>query len=244
MNGFRPARAMVLAAGRGRRMRPLTDRVPKPLVRVGGRTLLDRVLDSLLHAGVETAVVNVHWLAERIERSLAGRAAPRIVVSRETEPLETGGGIANALGLLGGDAFFAANADILWSDGPVPALERLAAAWRDADMDALLLVHPAGTASGYDGPGDFRMEASGRLARRGGDDRAPLVFLGLQILHPRLFDGAPDGVFPLGTLYRRAEDAGRLFGIAHDGAWHHVGTPAAVAEAEAWLERVSPKENA
>ncbi len=235
---------MVLAAGRGRRMRPLTDRVPKPLVRVGGRTLLDRVLDRLVRAGVGTAVVNVHWLAERIERSLAGRAAPRIVVSRETEPLETGGGIANALDLLGGDAFFAANADILWSDGPVPAPERLAAAWRDADMDALLLVHPTANARGYAGAGDFRMDASGRLARRGGEGRAPLVFTGLQILHPRLFDGAPDGAFPLGIAYRRAENAGRLFGIAHDGAWHHVGTPAAVAEAEAWLERNSGREEA
>ena len=237
MTGRPPDRAMVLAAGRGLRLRPLTDRTPKPLIAVGGRTMLDRVLDHLAAAGVGTAVVNAHWLAGQIEERLAARAAPRIVLSPEAELLETGGGVANALAHLGAGPFFAANADIVWTDGPAPALGRLAAAWRDAAMDALLLVHPVAGAVGYDGAGDFRIDASGRLAARGGAAAAPLAFTGVQILHPRLFADAPGGAFSLNVLYRRAAAAGRLFGLVHDGAWYHVGTPSALAAARAALER-------
>ena len=231
-----PARAMVLAAGRGLRMRPLTDRVPKPLIAVGGVTMLERVLDHLAAAGVETAVVNTHWHADQVEERLAARFVPRVVVSRETDLLETGGGVVNALPRLGTAAFFVANADIVWTDGPSPALGRLAAAWRDAVMDALLLVHPVTGAVGYDGAGDFHMDASGRLAARAAAG-APLVFAGVQILHPRLFADAPGGAFSLNVLYRRAAAAGRLFGLVHDGAWYHVGTPPALAAARAAFDR-------
>ena len=232
-----PARAMVLAAGRGLRMRPLTDRVPKPLIAVGGLTMLERVLDHLAAAGVGTAVVNTHWLADQVEERLVARRVPRIVVSREAELLETGGGVVNALPDLGAGAFFVANADVVWTDGPAPALGRLAAAWNDAVMDALLLVHPVAGAVGYDGAGDFHMDASGRLAARGAAGAAPLVFTGVQILHPRLFAEAPGEAFSLNVLYRRAATAGRLFGLVHDGAWYHVGTPPALAAARAAFDR-------
>ncbi len=230
-----PARAMVLAAGRGIRMRPLTDRVPKPLIEVGGMTMLERVLDHLAAAGVETAVVNIHWLADQVEERLAARRVPRIVISREADLLETGGGVVNALPDLGAGAFFVANADIVWTDGPAPALGRLATAWNDAAMDALLLVYPVAGAVGYNGAGDFHMDASGRLAARG--TAAPLVFTGVQILHPRLFADAPGRVFSLNVIYRRAAAAGRLFGLVHDGAWYHVGTPSAFAAARAAFNR-------
>lgn len=226
---------MVLAAGLGLRLRPLTDKVPKPLVRVAGRTMLDRVLDHLVVAGVERAVVNSHHLADQIEAHLAARDAPPVVLSHEPELLETGGGIVRALPRLGPRAFYAANADIIWADGPTPALARLAAAWNDDAMDALLLVHPHGRAVGFDGAGDFFRARSGALRRRGGRSRAPYVFTGVQVLHPRLFDGAPAGAFSMNVLYDRALADGRLFGLVHDGDWFHVGTPAALAEAETIL---------
>lgn len=229
----RPKRAMVLAAGLGLRMRPLTETTPKPLIEVAGRTMLDHALDRLAEAGVEVAVVNTHWLPEQIEKHLEGRTSPAIVISREDELLETGGGIARALPQLGEEAFYAVNADIVWRDGAIPALARLAAAWNDAEMDALLLVQATVRATGYSGDGDFMMDPLGRLARRPERVVAPFVFAGVQILHPRLFEGAPAGAFSLNRLYDRAMEAGRLYGIAHDGEWYHVGTPEAVAEAAA-----------
>jgi MurNAc alpha-1-phosphate uridylyltransferase len=228
---------MVLAAGLGLRMRPITETRPKPLVGLAGRTLLDRALDALDQAGVEQAVVNTHYLGAMIEVHLAGRARPRTVLSPEDELLETGGGVARALPHLGGDPFYVVNADIAWTDGATPALARLAAAWRDEAMDALLLLHPTDAATGYDGSGDFFLEDGGALRRRGDADRAPYVFTGVQILHPRLFAGAPAGRFSLTVLYDRAREAGRLAGIVHDGDWHHIGTPAGLAEAEARLAR-------
>lgn len=233
MTGRPLSRAMVLAAGLGVRMRPLTDTVPKPLIEIAGETMLDRALDRLAAAGIETAVVNTHWLSEKIEARLAHRSAPKIVVSREDQLLETGGGIVNALGHLGEEAFFAVNADIVWRDGTIPALERMARAWHEADMDGLLLLQSTVRATGYSGDGDFLMDPLGRLSRRPERQIAPYVFTGLQILHPRLFDGAPDGAFSLNRLYDRAIAGDRLYGIAHDGDWFHVGTPDAIAEAEA-----------
>lgn len=229
---------MVLAAGLGTRMRPITHHTPKPLVSVGGRTMLDRALDAMAAAGVSRAVVNVHHLPERIRSHLAARtAAPPTVVSDETAALlETGGGIRKALPLLGPDPFFAANADIIWTDGPVPALARLATAWDPARMDALLLLARREAAHGYDGQGDFRLDADGRIpGRRGSAESAPYIFAGVQILKPEVFAGTPEGAWSLNLVFDRLLAEGRLFGLVHDGAWYHVGTPGDIAPTEALM---------
>ena len=223
---------MVLAAGLGKRMRPLTETVPKPLIEVGGRTMLDRALDRLESFGIEEVVVNRHHLGERIDAHLAARSSPRTATSREDALLDTGGGVANALGRLGDAPFFVVNADIAWLDGPTPALERLARGWDDAAMDALLLMHRCVAAYGYDGRGDYFMEPDGALRRRADTDVSPYVFTGVQLLHPRLFEGVPEGPFSLNLLYDRAQQAGRLFGVVHDGEWFHIGTPAALKTAD------------
>lgn len=227
MNG--PARtprvAMVLAAGEGRRMRPLTEDTPKPLLELLGETLIDRVLDRLAAAGVERAVVNTHHLAGRIAAHLADRRMPEIVLSPEEALLDTGGGVANALDHLGEQPFYVLNGDVLWLDGTRPALERLARHWNDDDMDALLLVHPTVRAHGYSGLGDFLVDGLGRARRRAQREVAPFVFTGIQMLHPRLFRDAPEPPFSLNVLYDQAEAAERLYAVAHDGKWFHVGTP-------------------
>ena len=233
--GCAPRHAMVLAAGLGLRMRPITDKLPKPLVPVLNRTLLDRTLDRLEEAGVREAVVNVHHLGEMIERHLRDRRAPRITLSVEETRLETGGGVAKALPLLGDTPFVVANGDVLWLDGPRPALDRLAAAWDDERMDALLLLHPTAEAFGYRGDGDFLMDPEGRLVRRPQREIAPYLFAGVQILHPRLFEDQPAGSFSLNLLYDRAIERGRLFGVLHDGEWFHVGTPEDLAVAENYM---------
>ena len=230
---FVPSHSMVLAAGLGLRMRPLTQNVPKPLLEVGGATMLDHALDRLEDAGVTDVVVNTHWLPEKIEAHLERRAAPSTVISREDDLLETGGGITKALPHLGEAPFYAANADIVWRDGPIAALHRMAAAWNDDEMDALLLVSSTVRTTGYDGDGDFLMDPVGLLERRPERVIAPFVFTGVQILHPRLFENAPDGAFSMNVLYDRALEAGRLFGVVHDGDWYHVGTPPAIAQADA-----------
>lgn len=227
-----PACAMLLAAGLGRRMRAVSDRLPKPLIEVGGRTLIDRALDRFADAGVGRTVVNLHHKGALIEAALARRVAPEILFSPEPELLETGGGVAAALGLLGGTPFFVANSDALWLNGPEDALHRLAAAWDEGNMDGLLLLYPLARTGAYDGPGDFFLTQEGRLTRRGAAAVAPFLFTGVQILHPRLFEGAPGGAFSLNVLYDRALAEGRLYGLVHDGAWFHVGTPAGLAEAE------------
>ena len=226
-------RAMVLAAGLGLRMRPITLTTPKPLVEVAGRSMLDRALDHLAGAGVAELVVNTHWLAERIRHHLAGR--PGVALSHEDVLLETGGGVAQALPLLGDEAFFVVNSDIIWTNGGTPALTRLAEAWDDGRMDALLLLQRTAGAVGYEGPGDFFLSSTGEPRRRKGREVAPYLFSGVQILHPRLFEGAPSGKFSLNVLYDRALEAGRLFAIVHDGRWFHVGTPEALPEVEALL---------
>jgi MurNAc alpha-1-phosphate uridylyltransferase len=232
-------RAMALAAGLGLRLRPITDARPKPLVEVGGRAMLDHALDRLEAAGIEDCVVNLHHLGAMIRAHLAGRVRPRILFSDESDArLETGGGVAKALPLLGRDPFFVVNADIVWFDGPQgSALARLTGLWDDARLDALLLLTPRATAFGYEGPGDFRLDDRGRPSRRGEAAEAPYVFAGVQILSPRLFAAAPPGAFSLNLLYDRALARGRLGAALHDGRWFHVGTPQALADANAILDQ-------
>ena len=229
-------RGMLLAAGLGLRMRPITDRIPKPLVPVAGRTLLDRALDHYAEAGIGEAVVNTHHLADQIAAHLKTRARPTIVLSHERELLETGGGVLNALPLLGDAPFFAANSDALWLNGPLPTLLRLARAWNGAIMDALLLVSVIPGTLGYEGRGDFFMDAIGRLRRRAERDVAPFLFAGVQILHPRLFAGEAPGKFSLNRVYNKALATGRLYGLRHDGAWYHVGDPDGLLAVEARLK--------
>jgi MurNAc alpha-1-phosphate uridylyltransferase len=225
---------MVLAAGRGERMRPLTDRIPKPLISVAGKPLIDHVLDRLAAAGVECAVVNVHYLADLIERHLAGRKAPRITISDERkELLDTGGGVVKALGELGGGPFFHVNSDTLWIDGVQPNLQRLAEAFDPDSMDALLLLAPSISSIGYGGRGDYSMAADGRLTRRAEREVAPFVYAGAAVFRPEMFEGAPAGAFSLTRLFDRAAERGRLHGLRLEGLWMHVGTPDAIAEAEA-----------
>ncbi|MBY0406129.1 MAG: nucleotidyltransferase family protein, partial [Rickettsiales bacterium] len=226
-------KAMVLAAGLGTRMRPITLTTPKPLVKVAGISLLDRVLDWLAASGINDVVVNTHYLAEQVEQAVSTRNQPRVSISPEHDQLlETGGGIARALPLLGGAPFLSANSDTLCMDGATPAITRLCAAWDDAQMDALLLLHPVEKAVGYEGKGDFFLEA-GMLTRRGERASAPYVFTGVQILHPRLFSGAPTGAFSMNALYDK--NLARVRGLVHDGAWLHVGDPAGLKQAEDWL---------
>ena len=225
---------MLLAAGRGERLRPLTDRMPKPLVAVAGKPLIDHVLDRLAAAGVERAAVNVHYLADQIERHLRDRTAPRITISDErAKLLNTGGGVVKALGLLGSEPFIHVNSDTIWIDGVKPNLARLAEAFDPNQMDALLLLAPVADSIGYFGRGDFTMAANGRLTRRVEQDVAPFVYAGAAILRPELFKDAPQGAFSLTTLFARAEAEGRLHGLRLEGVWMHVGTPDAIQQAEA-----------
>lgn len=228
-------RGMVLSAGLGTRMRPITDKIPKPLVRVAGRTLLDRALDHYAEAGLTRVVVNTHYLAGQIDAHVKDRAKPEIALSHEPVLLETGGGVLNALPLLGEAPFFVANSDAMWLNGPISALTRLARAWNGAAMDALLLVSIIPGTLGYEGRGDFFMDPAGRLRRRAERDVAPFLFTGVQILHRRLFDGEAPGKFSLNRVYNKALAAGRLFGLRHDGAWYHVGDPDGLAAVEARL---------
>lgn len=228
-----PHTAMVLAAGKGKRMRPLSAVTPKPLTRVRGRSLIDYCLDGLVAAGVETAVVNVHHMADLVEAHLEGRGAPRIVFSNERDALlETGGGIKRALPLLGGDAFLLRNSDSFWLDGVRPNLHWLARCWDPEKMDILLLVASTVHASGYSGRGDFLLDKDGRLSRRPERLVAPFVYAGAAILEPRLFADTPDGPFSLNLLFDRAIDAGRLYGVRLDGLWINVENPAAISAAE------------
>lgn len=236
---------MVLAAGLGLRMRPLTDHLPKPLVPLGGRALLDHVLDRLAEAQIARAVVNVHYRADQIEAHLAARTSPRIVVSDERDALlDTGGGIARALPLIGGEPFLVHNSDTVWTEHGHRNLDRLIAAWDGADMDCLMLLAPARGSLGYDGRGDFDLDtATGRLTRRPRDGRAAFVFAGVSIVDPRLFVGADalstnGGVFSMNAVWDRALAEGRLCGLVLDGEWMHVGTPEALQAAEERLAAV------
>ena len=228
--------AMVMAAGLGKRMLPLTASRPKPLVEVGGRALIDLMLDHLADAGVTKAVVNVHYLPEMVEAHLAQRAVPRVTFSDERELLlETGGGMLRALPQLP-DPFFCVNSDNVWIDGPRNTLLDLSAAWDPARMDALLLVVPRERAFEHRGKGDFHLDADGRLRRRGPDEeRAPFIYIGAQVVSHRLLRDAPAGPFSTMVLWERAMAEGRLYGAEHAGKWFDVGTPAAIAPAAAAL---------
>jgi len=227
-------RAMVLAAGLGQRMRPITDTLPKPLVAIGGKAMLDHALDRLAEAGIEEAVVNVHHLAGQIEAHVAGRKQPRVTISDErAQLLETGGGVRKALPLLGSEPFFHINSDSLWSEAGPSNIAAMAAAWNPHSMDLLLLLAPRETSIGFDGAGDFFRDEAGRLTRRGRAGSAPYIYAGVAILKPELFADTPEGPFSLNILFDRAIAAGRLHGAVLEGQWLHVGTPEAIAPAEA-----------
>lgn len=231
-----PNRAIVLAAGLGTRMRPYNGHIPKPLVEIGGKSLIDYSLDRLADAGVQRVVVNVHHLADALERHLASRQRPQIVISDERAALlGTGGGIAKALPQLGAEPFFLVNSDTVWLDGVKPNFTRLAEAFDPQAMDALLLLAPTTDSIGYVGRGDFTMLPDGRLRRRGENEVVPFVYAGAAVLSPALFADAPTGAFPLTRLFDRAGAKDRLFGLRLEGVWMHVGTPEAVAAAEAAL---------
>jgi N-acetyl-alpha-D-muramate 1-phosphate uridylyltransferase len=229
--------AMVLAAGYGQRMRPLTSTRPKPLIEVGGKALIDYGFDRLREAGVRKAVVNVHYLAERIEDWAGRQTTPEIVISDEREELlDTGGGVANALPRLGDAPFFVINSDSFWIESGAPALTRLRARWNDAEMDCLLLLCPLAQTVGYDGAGDFLLQPDGRVLRKGVAAGELLAYIGGYMVSPRIFEAAPEGRFSMNLLWDRAIAKGRLFGIAHGGRWLHVGTPEAIGLAEQALK--------
>jgi MurNAc alpha-1-phosphate uridylyltransferase len=229
----KPTRAMVLAAGLGLRMRPLTNNLPKPLVPVAGRPLLDHVLDKLAEAGVGEAVVNVHYLPDQIIDHVATRNHPRIIISDERdEVLDTGGAVVKALPLLGDAPFFHLNADTMWIDGVRPNLTRMAEAFDPARMDILLLMAPTASSIGYGGSGDYAMLADGALRKRKENQVVPFVYAGVAIMSPARFAGAPQGKFSLTKMFDRANEQERLFGLRLDGVWMHVGTPDAVQAAE------------
>ena len=233
-----PANAMVLAAGLGTRMRQLSKQLPKPLAAVQKRPLIDHVLDRLMNAGVAHAVVNVHYFADLLEAHLKERQRPRISISDERKKLlGTGGGIAKALSLLGNAPFLLINSDSLWIEPATANLVRLAKFFDRQRMDAALLLAATEDARGYDGHGDYSIEADGKLRRRPERGAAPNVYMGVAILSPTLFDGAPRGAFALGELFDRAEKAGRLMGLKLEGTFLHVGTPEAIKEAEAAIRR-------
>jgi MurNAc alpha-1-phosphate uridylyltransferase len=243
----RPCCAMLLAAGLGKRMRPITDHIPKPMVEVNGVMLIDRALDKLAAAGIEKTIINTHYKADMLAAHIEKRRADlpmELIISYEETLLETGGGVVKALPYIGSAPFYAINSDILWCDGLIPALERLALAWDSQAMDALLLVHKVKDAVGYDGSGDFTLLEGGRLERNQAA-QFPYVFTGLQILSPQLFteyaSAIPTGPFSLNVIYGAAREASgvlhRICGLEHDGAWLHIGTPEGIALAENYLKK-------
>lgn len=224
--------AMVLAAGLGKRMRPLTAAQPKPMVRVAGKPLIDHALDRLRDAGVARAVVNVHYLADVLEAHVSARTAPRVTISDErAQLLETGGGMIKALPQLP-DPFFALNADNIWLDGPNNAFVELSRRWNPDQMDALLLLVPHARAANFNGPGDFHMDALGQLSRRRDGRIAPFIYTGIQLVSHRLLRDAPDGPFSTNILWNRAIAEGRLYGLSFSGLWFEVGTPQAIRPTE------------
>ena len=236
---IRPRTAMVLAAGRGTRMRPLTERTPKPLLPLGGRALLDHALDRLHQVGVQTVVVNAFWQADRLAEHLDRRAAagqsPLAILRREESLLETGGGVRAALDLLGDEPFYVVNGDAFWLDGPRPALQRLAEAWDD-DVDGVLLVHRTFQVHAEVGFGDFVVDKWGGLRRRTEREVVPYIYAGLQLISPALLADTPEGAFSMNTAWDKALECGRLRAVVHDGLWFHLSTPPDLAEAESVLQ--------
>ena len=234
MSGLASDTAMVMAAGLGKRMRPLTAARPKPMVRVAGKPLIDHALDRLAEAGVERAVVNVHYLGDAVEAHVASRPMPLVAISDERELLlETGGGMKKALdaGLLP-DPFFCLNSDNIWLDGPTDAFADLSASWNPDSMDALLLVVPHSRAENFRGEGDFHMDPIGRLTRRKPGRIAPFIYTGIQLVSHRLLRDAPEGPFGTMILWERAIAEGRLYGANFTGRWFEVGTPEAIKPTE------------
>lgn len=228
-----PRRAMVLAAGLGTRMQPLTNSIPKAMVEVAGRTLIDRVIDRLEQAGVHTVIVNVHHHADALERHLRTRNFPHIEISDERRQLlDSGGGVKRALNLLGGEPFFVMNADTLWIEGFRPNLPALGEAFDAKKMDAMLLIAATTGSRGYDGNGDFNADAEGRLTRREEGKIASFVYAGAAVFSPHVFSNTPEGSFSLNLLFDRAVENRRLYGLRLDGLWMHVGTPDAISDAE------------
>ena len=235
-----PTRAMIMAAGLGTRMAPLTLERPKPLIALNGKPLIDHVIDRLVQGGVNFIVANVHYKADQLIAHLEERRArdtrAEIRISNETGAiLDTGGGIAKALHEFKGEPFFTYNSDSVWVEGMGSAMARMRARWNSETMDALMLLAPCATSIGYDGRGDFEMDPWGSLKRRAEMNLAPFVWTGLQILNPRLFDTAPKGRFSINRLWDEAIEKERLFGVRLDGVWIHVGTPEGLTEAEAFL---------
>ena len=229
--------AMVMAAGLGKRMRPLTATRPTPLIPILGKPLVDHALDKLAEAGVMRAVVNVHYMADALEAHLALRHAPNIAISDERAALlETGGGMVKAQSLLP-DPFFCLNSDNIWLDGPRDVFAELSTAWNPATMDALLLMVRHTGARNYDGRGDFHLDPLGRVSRRRAGRVAPFIYTGIQIVSHRLLRDAPEGAFSTNILWNRAIEEGRLFGLVHTAEWFEVGEPSAIARTEAWLTR-------
>ena len=226
-----PDTAMVLAAGHGTRMAPLTDTCPKPLIEVVGQSTLDRILDKLTTAGVPRVIVNAHHLADKVESHLASRTDPAVTVIREAEVLETGGGVRNALPHFNDQPVFVINGDSLWLDGLRDSLHRFSEIWNGDEMDVLLLLYPFARVLSWHGLGDYMMDPDGRLTRKPESHVAPYAYMGVSILHPRIFADAPHGAFSLNRIYDKAEEAGRLFGAVHDGLWYHISTPADLEEA-------------
>jgi MurNAc alpha-1-phosphate uridylyltransferase len=233
-------RAMIMAAGFGTRMRPLTNDRPKPLVAVRGRTLLDHALDRLVAAGVTMVVINLHYRAQQVKDHLAGRKDLEIIYSMEEEILGTGGGVVKALPYFKDNAFFVLNSDSVWVEGYVPPLAAMQARWQPGIMDGLLLLASMTTAMGYEGRGDFLLDTNGHIARVPERTSSPFAYPGVQIAHPRLFADAPKGAFSTNLMWDRAIAKGRLYGIRLEGVWIHVGDPHAHAEAEAYLGRLIP----
>jgi N-acetyl-alpha-D-muramate 1-phosphate uridylyltransferase len=232
---------MVLAAGLGKRLRPVTDTLPKPLVKIGGKPMIDWGLDSLEEAGVERAVVNVHYLADQVEAHLADRTCPHIVFSDEREILlESGGGIIKALPLLGENAFFLINSDTFWLEGEKANLLQLAEMFNSDSMDMLLMLVTPGQATGYEGKGDFSMDLSNRLRRPLQDETVPYVYAGAAVIHPRVFKGATAEPHSLNRQFNEAISQGRLFGMPMQGQWLTVGTPESIPAAEAVVRQRKP----
>lgn len=230
---FHPKTAMVLSAGLGKRMRPLTATTPKPLIEVNGVSMLARAASRLKDAGLETCVVNVHYLADLVEVHARNFQGLDVKISDERdELLDTGGGVKKALPLLGADPFIIKNSDSLWLEGVKPNLDLLVDAWNDSGMDILLLLAPAVTAVGYDGKGDFLMSDEGKLERRDERSVAPFIYSGTAMVHPRLFADTPEGPFSMNLLFDKAIESGRLFGVEGGGLWLHVGTPQGLVDAE------------
>ncbi len=237
----RPTRAMIMAAGLGTRMRPLTNTRPKPMIEVAGKPLIDHAIDRLVAAGVTMIVVNLHYRADLLKEHLAKRRDVEIRISEETdELLGTGGGVVKAITHFGDEPFFIHNSDSVWVEGFGHALDRMIARWDEKEMDGLLLLASMVTSIGFEGAGDFTMDAEGHLARVQELRVAPFAYPGVQIAHPRLFADAPKGAFSTNLVWDRAMAKGRLYGIRLDGVWMHVGTVEALADAEAFLADFKP----